>query len=100
MSNENHFLKPESLLRTVNKKMDYDVIKSTQGFVEKILNDIINRSALISRHCDSEVITSSEISIIIEKDFDYTFGLRSILPNTNPPTNEHIESMAELSRQK
>lgn len=100
MNTESHFLLPENLLRLTNKKIDFDVIKNTQSFSEKVLTDIINRSALLSRHADSDVIDVNEIMFVVEKDFDYSFGLRNIMKESALPTNEHIERMAELSRQK
>lgn len=100
MNTETHFLPPEKLIRTAGRKMEFDVVKNIQGFSEKILTDVINRAALLARHVDSEVIDVSEIAIVIEKDFDYSFGMRSILNERNTPANEHIERLAELSRQK
>lgn len=100
MNADTHFLPPEKLMRVAGRKMEFDVVKNIQGFSEKIITDTINRAALLARHADSEVIDVSEISIVIEKDFDYSFGLRSILNEQNVPANEHIERLAELSRQK
>ena len=100
MNSDTHFLPQEKLTKATNKKMDYEVVKNMQGFSEKIITDIINRSALLARHADQDIIDVNEISIIIEKDFDYSFGSRTILPDRKTPSNEHIERMAELSRQK
>ena len=100
MNSDSHFLPPENLVKVTNKKIDFDVIKNTQSYSEKVITDIINRSALLVRHADSDTIDVAEISIIVEKDFDYSFGLRNILVEKNLPSNEHVERMAELSRQK
>lgn len=97
---DNHFLPINNLLRVTNKRMDNDVARNTQSYAEKIITDIVNRSALLARHADKDVIDASEISIVVEKDFDYSFGLRSIFEETGLPTNEHIERVAEISRQK
>lgn len=100
MNIENHFLPQEKLSKYTNKKIDFEVVKNLQSFSEKVLTDILNRSALLARHADKDIIDAEEISIVIEKDFDYSFGHRSIFPDRQMPTNEHIERMAELSRQK
>lgn len=97
---DNHFLPSDKIQKASGKKLDPEVIKSTQSYAEKILIDIINRSALLSKHNDSDVIDVSEISVVVEKDFDFSFGLRNILEEQNGPANEHIERIAEISRQK
>lgn len=97
---DGHFLPISNLLRVTNKKMDNDVARGMQNYAEKIITDIINRSALLARHVDKDVIDAQEISIVVEKDFDYSFGLRNIFEEKNTPTSEHIERMAEISRQK
>jgi len=97
---ENHFLPPEKLQKATGKKIDQDVVKNIQGYAEKIISDIINRAGLLARHYDKDTIDASEISVIVEKDFDYSFGLRTILEEANIPANEHIERMADISRQR
>lgn len=97
---ENHFLPAEKLIKATGKKIEQDVIKNIQAYSEKIITDIINRSALLARHYDKDTIDASEISVIVEKDFDYSFGLRSILEEATTPSNEHIERMADISRQR
>jgi len=99
-SEDSHFLPADNLLKITNKKMDNEVIRNTQSYAEKVITDIINRSALLSRHVDKDVIEPTEISIVVEKDFDFSFGLRNIFEETNQPTGEHIERMAEISKQR
>lgn len=97
---DSHFLSPEKLQKIAGRKIEYDVAKGIQSYAEKIITDIINRSTLLSRHYEKDIIDASEISVVVEKDFDYSFGLRNILEETNTPTNEHIEKIAEISRQR
>lgn len=99
MNIENHFLCPKKLLKLLNKKMDKDVIKNTQLLTEKFLSDIINRSALLCKHKGKDVVDTSDISFVVEKLFDYSFGGREIQGSTKLPANEHLERMAEISRQ-
>lgn len=99
MSIENHFLCPKKFLKVVNKKMDKEVIKNMQLLTEKFLSDIINRSALLCKHKGKEAIDNSDICFVIEKDFDYSFGAREIQESGKLPSNEHVERMAEISRQ-
>ena len=106
MDAENHFLSPKKLqrfLKLCNKdagtKIDHEVVKNLQQLIEKFLSDIIHRSALLSKHKGKNIIERSEIQLIIEKDFDYSFGAREILGSNSMPSNEHIEKMAEISRQ-
>lgn len=98
--NDTHFLPADKLLKVTNKKMDNDVIKNTQSYAEKVIADIINRAALLTRHVEKEFIDASEISVVVEKDFDYSFGLRSIFSEANTPAEEHIDRLADISRQK
>ena len=81
----NHFLSSEKLQKITGKKIEQDVVKSIQSYAEKIATDIINRSALLTRHYEKDVIDASEISVVVEKDFDYSFGLRTILEEANGP---------------
>lgn len=97
---EGHFLPPDKLQKATGKKIDQDVVKNIQAYAEKIITDIINRSTLLARHCERDTIDASEISVVVEKDFDYSFGLRSILEEAGTPSNEHVERMAEISRQR
>lgn len=97
---ENHFLPSDKLQKASKRKIEPDVIKSVQNYAEKILTDIINRSSLLSKHNGKDLIDASDISVVIEKDFDYSLGLRAILEEQNLPTNEHTERIAEISRQK
>lgn len=101
MAAENtHFLAPELLRKTTGKKMDMDVIRNMQGFSEKILSDILNRASLLTRHMGRDIMDVSEISTIVEKDFDYSFGMRTHIKERELPTPEHIEKIAEISREK
>ncbi|ELA41594.1 uncharacterized protein VICG_01342 [Vittaforma corneae ATCC 50505] len=100
MPMDNHFLSSEKLQKITGKKAEHDVVKGIQSYAEKIITDIINRSALLSRHYEKDVIDASEISVVAEKDFGCSFGLRSILQEANAPTNEHVEKIAEISRQR
>lgn len=99
MNIENHFLEPKKLSKLVNKKMDKEVIKNVQLLSEKFLLDIINRASMLCRHKGKSVIDTSEVSFVVEKDFDYSFGTREIINMNQMPSNEHIEKMAELTRQ-
>ncbi|KAH9411995.1 hypothetical protein HK407_02g04430 [Ordospora pajunii] len=106
MDAEHHFLCPKKLqkfLKLCNKnmvtKMDNEVVKNLQLLIEKFLSDIIHRSALLCKHKGKSIIEKSEIQLIIEKDFDYSFGAREIQGSSNVPSNEHTEKMAEISRQ-
>lgn len=99
MNIDNHFLCPKKLVKLLNKKMDRDVIKNTQLLTEKFLSDIISRSALLCKHKGRDIIDNSDICFVIEKYFDYSFGGREIQGNTRLPANEHVERMAEISRQ-
>ncbi|WUR03311.1 transcription initiation factor TFIID subunit 12 (TAF12) [Vairimorpha necatrix] len=99
MNIENHFIDAKKLLKLTNKRMEKDVIKNVQLLSEKFILDIINRASMLCRHKGKSVLDTSEVSFVVEKDFDYSFGTREIM-NMNPqPSNEHIEKMAELSRQ-
>jgi hypothetical protein len=95
---DDHFLIPERLMRLTEKKMDKDVVKNIQTFTDKILNDILNRAALLSRHIESDTVGAEEISIVIEKNFDYSFGQRILFPSSHLPTDKHTGSMAEISK--
>ncbi len=97
---ESHFISPDKLQKASEKKIEADVVKAIQNYAEKMLTDIINRSALLAAHNGSETIDVSEISIVVEKDFDFSCRLRTILEQENNPSNEHIEKIAEISRQK
>ncbi|KAI5149674.1 transcription initiation factor TFIID subunit 12 [Enteropsectra breve] len=99
-STNNHFVIPEKLAKLAKRKIDHETMLNTQSFAEKIITDIVTRSALLAKHTQNNVIDIAEISLIVEKDFDYSFGTRVILPEKNLPTNDHIERMGELSRQK
>ncbi|KAI5168392.1 hypothetical protein PAEPH01_0089 [Pancytospora epiphaga] len=98
MSLDTHFIPAEKLAKHSKCKMDYDVTKNIQAFSEKILTDIINRSAIMTIFMGSDKITANEIAFVIEKDYDETFGIRSILKAKRQATEEHIEYKAELSR--
>lgn len=100
MNQDEHFLPQEKLLKATGKKIDFEVVKNIQGFSEKIITDIIYRSALLAKHKDGDVIDASEIAMVIEKNFDYSFGMRSLYSDKPLPSNEHTEKMAELSKQK
>jgi len=95
-----HFLPQEKLVKLTNKRIDTEAVRNIQTFTEKIITDIINRSALLARHNNNTVIGAKEISIIIEKDFDYSFGQRALLGEKNLPSSEHVDRLAELSKQK
>lgn len=95
-----HFLNPELLKSVTGKKIDNDVIRHIQGFTDKIMADILSRASLLTRHVGSDVIDVNEIAMIVEKDFDYSFGMRVLIPERELPAPEHIERMAELSKQK
>lgn len=97
---DSHFLPADNLLKVTKKKIDNDVIRNIQLYSEKVISDLINRSALLAKHVEKDIIDVSEISIIAEKDFDYSLGLRSIYEDTKLPSQEHLDRMAELSRQK
>lgn len=97
---DSHFLPADNLLKVTKKKMDNDVIKNTQSYAEKVITDIINRSALLARHVGKDIIEPTEISIVVEKDFDFSFGLRAIFEEANQPVPEHIERLADISRQR
>lgn len=97
---DNHFLPQENLQKVSKTKLDPEVVKCIQSYAEKVITDIINRSSLLTRHADRDMIDATDISVIVEKDFDFSFGLRSLLEETTLPSNEHIEKVAEISRQK
>lgn len=99
MNIDHHFLCPKKLVRMTNKKMDKEVIKSTQLLTEKFLLDIISRSSILCKHKGKDVIDTEDLAFVVEKDFDYSFGIREILNMKNLPTNEHVERMGEISRQ-
>ncbi|CAD25179.1 TRANSCRIPTION INITIATION FACTOR TFIID 20/15kDa SUBUNIT [Encephalitozoon cuniculi GB-M1] len=99
MSIEHHFLCPKKLLKLCNKKIDKDVIRNLQLLTEKFLSDIIHRSALLCKHKGKSTVDNTDIRFVIEKDFDYSFGTREIQGTTSLPTAEHLERMAEISRQ-
>jgi hypothetical protein len=95
-----HFLPQDNLQKLSKTKIDPDVVKSMQGYAEKVITDLINRSSLLARHANKEIIDADELMIIVEKDFDYSFGNRSTMEEPNLPTDEHIEKTAEISRQR
>ncbi|ADM11143.1 putative transcription initiation factor TFIID subunit TAF12-like protein [Encephalitozoon intestinalis ATCC 50506] len=99
MNIEHHFLCPKKLLKLCNKKIDKDVIRNLQLLTEKFLSDIIHRSALLCKHKGKNIVDNGDIRFIIEKDFDYSFGGREIQGSKSLPTSEHLERMAEISRQ-
>lgn len=99
MNIEHHFLCPKRLLRLCNKKVDKDVVRNLQLLTEKFLSDIIHRAALLCKHKAKNIVDSSDIRFVIEKDFDYSFGGREIQGATSLPAGEHVERMAEISRQ-
>lgn len=96
---------PKSKLQHVIKDItklpfDREVITKLQQFSKKFVSDVVTRSAFISEHKNTNVITSNEIFYIVEKEFDYCFGDREILKSEKTPAAEHTEKMAELSRIK
>ena len=97
---DNHFLPQENLQKISKTKIDPEVVKCIQSYAEKVITDIINRSSLLTRHAERDMIDATDISVIVEKDFDFSFGLRNLLEESTLPTNEHIEKIAEISRQK
>ncbi|KAL6122610.1 hypothetical protein NUSPORA_00280 [Nucleospora cyclopteri] len=101
MTNKNsHFLPTEKILKAAKRKMEPDAVKGVQSFAEKMVQDIITRSTLLCNHSESDVIDAAEICNVIEKNFDHTFGIRSIIAHKNRPKDSHTEKMAEISRQK
>lgn len=99
MNLDKHFLDGKKLSNLVNKKMDKEVIKNLQLLSEKFILDIINRSSMLCRHKGKSVIDTAEVPFVVEKDFDYSFGVREITNTNQVSASEHIEKMAELSRQ-
>jgi hypothetical protein len=71
-----------------------------QLFSEKYISDLINRTYLISRHRGNDVILPEDILFTLEKEFDYSFGNREVQNIRKTPTNEHIDKLAEISRQR
>lgn len=100
MEEDQHFMPAENLLKVTNKKLESDVIRNTQLYAEKVISDILVRASLLTRHVDKDTIDVSEISIVVEKDFDYSFGLRALYEESNLPTTEHVDRLAEISRHK
>jgi hypothetical protein len=99
MNIEHHFLCPKKFSKLSKTKVDNDVIKSTQLLCEKFLLDIISRSSTLCKHKGKEIIDTDDISFVVEKDFDYSFGIREITNVKHLPSNEHIERLGEISRQ-
>ena len=97
---ENHFFPQENLQKLSKTKMDPEVVKSMQSYAEKVITDIINRAGLLAKHGNKDVIGSEEIRIIVERDFDFSYGMRTVMDEPNLPTNEHTEKTAEISRQR
>ncbi|ORD98026.1 hypothetical protein HERIO_125 [Hepatospora eriocheir] len=100
MGRNQHFLPAEKLIKLNKKRIELDGIKGIQSFAEKIVTDIINRGSILSKHMGTDIIDSSEISKIIELNYDYTFGLREITGEEDRPAENYIEKMAEISKQK
>jgi histone H3/H4 len=100
MNSENHFLCPKKLVRLLkHSRIDKDVIRNTQLLAEKFLTDIINRTALLSKHKGKDAIDAADISFVVERDFDYSFGGREEYGVRRLPADEHIDRIAEISRQ-
>ncbi|EQB62278.1 transcription initiation factor tfiid subunit taf12-like protein [Vairimorpha apis BRL 01] len=99
MNIDHHFLEPKKLIKLTNKKYDKEVIKNLQLLSEKFIMDIINRSSFLCKHKGKNILDVEEVAFVAEKDFDYCFGVREINYIKHTGTNEHIEKMAEISRQ-
>ncbi|KAF7684338.1 Transcription initiation factor TFIID subunit 12 [Astathelohania contejeani] len=99
--NEKHFM-PKTKLKKLNPsyRIDQDVLAILQQFSEKFIGDIINRTHLITKHRGADTMTADDIMFTIEKEFDYSFGNRSIITQKKPPTIEHVEKMIDINKQK
>ncbi|KAI5181777.1 transcription initiation factor TFIID subunit 12 [Nematocida sp. AWRm80] len=61
------------LLRLIDKeeKIDKEAISTLSQFTEKYINDIITRTAAITKHKGKNTISEEEIKFVLEKEFDY-----------------------------
>ncbi|TBU08905.1 putative subunit A of transcription initiation factor TFIID [Hamiltosporidium magnivora] len=105
MDNDSHFLPKQKILSLnslikVNNKIDQDVLNNLQQFSEKFVSDILNRTYLVTKHRQSDVITSNDIMFVVEKEFDYSFGQRTHFPYNSVPSTEHTDRIAEVSKHK
>ncbi|KAI4291202.1 hypothetical protein PAPHI01_0476 [Pancytospora philotis] len=98
MNAETHFLSSEKLSGVTKRKIDPEVARSVQLFTEKIVADIVNRSSVVARFLGTNMITGSEVALVIERDYDYTFKGHIYFDGKHPANPEHISYMAELSR--
>ena len=98
-SKNNHLLPADKLLKIAKKRIDNETISGIQKFAEKIIQDIITRSTLLAKHAGTDIIDTAEICNVIEKNFDNTFGIKGIIPESNLPLDTHIEKMAQISKQ-
>lgn len=104
MDRENHFVPKSKILRLIDQiskeRVEKDVSRNIQNYAEKVVNDVINRSAMIAKHKQSDIITSDDILFTVEKEFDFSFGNRVIRNTRNQPLEEHKEKVADISKQK
>ncbi|EJW02841.1 hypothetical protein EDEG_02782 [Edhazardia aedis USNM 41457] len=104
MDRENFFIPKQKMVDLFNRnnkeKIEKEVIQGMQMFSEKFVSDILNRTILFTKHRGSNIITSEDILFTVEKEFDYSFGGRFIKGSKSLPTDDHVEKMAEISRQK
>lgn len=98
--NNNHFLPADKLVKACKRKIDSDAIKGIQGLAEKMVQDIITRSALLAQHAEGDVIDAAEVCNIIESNFDASFGIKANLFENKQPLDSHTEKIAEITKQK
>lgn len=65
--------KLSSALALIDKeeKIDKETVSTLSNFIEKYINDILTRSAIITKHKERTIIDEEEIKFILEKEFDY-----------------------------
>lgn len=104
MDREKHFLPKSKLFDFINtiskEKLEKDVAENIQNFAEKFLSDIINRSAVLARHKGNDTITKEDVTLLVEKELDYSFGNRIISGVKNPINDDHKEKLADISKNK
>lgn len=104
MDRENHFTPKSKILQLINQisteRLEKEVTKNIQNYAEKFVGDVVNRSSMIAKHKQSDIVTSDDILFTVEKEFDFSFGSRVIKSANNAPLEEHKEKLAEISKQK
>merc|ERR1712131_112112 len=97
-SKNQHFVPMDKLVRISKRKMEQEAVKGIQAISEKIVNDIISRASSLCKHMELDKIDAAEISSVINRNFDSSFGMKHAHYDRNRQSEHHLEKMAEISK--